>query len=69
MGPETEMHYDNKKFWMIVGDGNTPKVRHTCIHRARIELKRLAETNPGRTFYLLVATESAVKSDVVITKL
>lgn len=57
-----------KKFWMVVGDGNTPKVRHANMQDARNEMERLAKNNPGVTFYLLSAVESAV-SGLVKTKL
>jgi hypothetical protein len=65
---ENEKAMPDKKFWMIVGDGNTPKVRHTNMQDARNEMERLAKNNPGVTFYLLSAVESAV-SGLVKTKL
>lgn len=63
-----EFRTANKKFWMVVGDGNTPKVRHYNMQDARKEMERLAKNNPGVTFYLLAAVESAV-SGLVTAKL
>lgn len=72
MNPEYEYTYNSEKeqkFWMIVGDGNTPKVRHHDIQRARDEIERLALKNPGVKFYLLAATECVVHGGLTRTKL
>jgi hypothetical protein len=58
------------KFWMVVGDGNSPKVRHESYQSASKEASRLASANPGTTFYVLETVESLVQpSGVVKTKL
>lgn len=46
-----------KKFWMITGDGNSPKVRHTNRQDAVNEAERLAKHNPGTEFFVLEAVE------------
>lgn len=57
----------SSKFWMVVGDGNTPKVRHETRSRAEKESTRLAKENPGITFYVLEAVEKVTcpKPDVI----
>ena len=51
------MTTNTKKFWMITGDGNSPKVRHTNRQDAVREAERLAKTNPGTEFFVLEAVE------------
>jgi len=46
-----------RKFWMITGDGNSPKVRHTNRQAAAREAERLAKSNPGTEFFVLEAVE------------
>ena len=46
-----------KKFWMITGSGNMPKIRHTDMQAAQAEATRLARANPGTEFFALEATE------------
>lgn len=53
----TEMTNNTKKFWMITGDGNSPKVRHANRQDAVREAERLAKTNPGIEFFVLEAVE------------
>lgn len=63
-------NYSPAKFWMVVGDGNSPKVRHESYQSASKEASRLASANPGTTFYVLETVESLVQpSGVVKTKL
>ena len=42
-----------KKFWMITGDGNSPKVRHASRQLAQNEAERLARLYPGQEFFIL----------------
>ena len=51
---------NSDKFWMVVSDGNAPKVRHKTKREAEKEATRLSERNPGKTFYVLEAVESYV---------
>ena len=53
----TDMTNNTKKFWMITGDGNSPKVRHTNRQDAVREAERLAKTHPGIEFFVLEAVE------------
>lgn len=46
-----------KKFWMITGSGNMPKIRHADMQAAQAEATRLARANPGTEFFILEATE------------
>jgi len=58
------------KFWMIVGDGNNPRVRHYNHEMAVKEANRLALAYPGTEFFVLEATESfSVKPGVTRKKL
>jgi hypothetical protein len=50
---EYENSQKSKKFWMITGDGNQPRVRHANKKQAVDEAKRLAKNNPGVEFYIL----------------
>lgn len=52
-----EMETNTKKFWMITGDRNSPKVRHTNRQEAVREAERLAKANPGTQFFVLEAVE------------
>lgn len=54
---QTETVFDINKFWMITGDGNQPRVRHTNKKLATDEAERLARDNPGVKFYVLEAVE------------
>lgn len=54
---ESEPGNNSKKFWMITGDGNQPRVRHTNKKLATNEAERLARANPGTKFYVLEAVE------------
>jgi hypothetical protein len=46
-----------RKFWMITGDGNSPRVRHSNRQDAVREAERLAKSNPGTEFFVLEAVE------------
>lgn len=59
----------SKKFWMVVGDGNNPKVRHPNKHIAVAEADRLANLKPGVVFYVLEATDSVEAVTTIHTKL
>lgn len=60
----------NVKFWMIVGDGNNPRVRHYTHKTAIEEANRLALAYPGIEFFILEAIESfSVKPGVTRKKL
>lgn len=52
-----KMENNTKKFWMITGDGNSPKVRHANRQEAVREAERLAKSNPGTQFFVLEAVE------------
>ncbi len=52
-----KMENNTKKFWMITGDGNSPKVRHASRQDAVREAERLAKANPGTQFFVLEAVE------------
>jgi len=52
-----EMNNKPRKFWMITGDGNSPKIRHYNLQDARTEVERLASANPGMEFYILQSVE------------
>ena len=46
-----------RKFWMITGDGNAPKVRHYNKREAVAESERLAKAYPGVEFFVLETVE------------
>lgn len=46
-----------QKFWMITGDGNSPKMRHYNMQDAQNEATRLARANPGIEFFVLQSVE------------
>jgi len=54
---EKNMEQKTRKFWMITGDGNSPKIRHYNRQDAVTEAERLAKTHPGIEFYVLEAVE------------
>jgi hypothetical protein len=54
---EKTMEQNTRKFWMITGDGNSPKIRHYMKQEALTEAKRLAKAYPGIEFYVLEAME------------
>lgn len=64
-----EIDKEPRKFWMVTGDGNTPKVRQTSYAKARAEAERLADKHPGVDFYVLEATDCLTKRQVQHTKL
>ena len=53
-------------FWMIAGNGNSPKVRHENYESAVKETTRLAEFNPGIEFYIMEAVECIHKPTATI---
>lgn len=55
-----------KKFWMITGDGNAPKVRHYNRQDAANEASRLAKTNPGKEFFVMETTEMFIQPSGVV---
>ena len=54
---EKDMTHTTQKFWMITGDGNSPKVRHYNRQDAAREAERLAKAHPGVEFFVLEAVE------------
>lgn len=54
---EPKMNNTSKKFWMITGDQNSPKVRHANLASAQAEATRLARAYPGTEFFVLEAVE------------
>lgn len=52
------------KFYMVVGSGNQPKIRHPDKVTAANEAERLAKANPGSEFYVLEAVSVSVANDV-----
>jgi len=58
MYPEYETEKTkSRKFWVVTGDGNQPKVRHYSKKIATDEANRLARVKPGVEFYVLEAVE------------
>jgi hypothetical protein len=55
-----------RKFWMITGDGNSPKVRHTDRQSAVHEAERLAKANPGIEFLVLESVELIMQPTGVV---
>lgn len=55
-----------KKFWMITGDGNAPKVRHYNRNDAVSEASRLAKTNPGKEFFVMETVEMMTQPSGVV---
>lgn len=56
------------KFWMVVGNGNNPKIRHHSKKSASEEAKRLAREKPGVDFYVLEAVEVSSQPEGITTK-
>ena len=54
---ENSDNNQNKKFWMITGDRNSPKVRHYNYEDAFREANRLSRHNPGNEYFILEAVE------------
>lgn len=64
---ENEMNNtEPKKFWMITGDGNAPKVRHTNRQDAVNEATRLAKANPGKEFFVMETVEMLTQPSGVV---
>jgi hypothetical protein len=57
---ENKNQPDTRKFWMITGDRNSPKVRHYNKQSAMNEAERLAISNPGTEYFVLEAIEIVV---------
>lgn len=55
-----------KKFWMITGDGNAPKVRHFNRQDAVNEASRLAKSNPGKEFFVMETVEMLTQPSGVV---
>ncbi len=55
-----------RKFWMITGDRNSPKVRHTDRQSAVCEAERLAKSNPGIEFFVLESVELVTQPTGII---
>ena len=64
---ENEMNNtEPKKFWMITGDGNAPKVRHHNRQDAVNEASRLAKANPDKEFFVMEAVEMLIQPSGVV---
>ena len=64
---ENEMNNtEPKKFWMITGDGNAPKVRHYNRQDAVNEAARLAIANPGKEFFVMETVEMLTQPSGVV---
>lgn len=64
---EEEMNStEPKKFWMITGDGNAPKVRHFNRQDAVNEATRLAKANPGTEFFVMESVEMLTQPSGVV---
>lgn len=64
---ENEMNNtEPKKFWMITGDGNAPKVRHANRQDAVNEASRLAKSNPGKEFFVMETVEMLTQPSGVV---
>lgn len=64
---EQEMNdTEPKKFWMITGDGNAPKVRHANRQDAVNEATRLAKANPDKEFFVMEAVEMLTQPSGVV---
>lgn len=64
---EQEMNdTEPKKFWMITGDGNAPKVRHANRQDAVNEATRLAKANPGKEFFVMETVEMLTQPSGVV---
>lgn len=64
---ENEMNNtEPKKFWMITGDGNAPKVRHYNRQDAVDEASRLAKAYPGKEFFVMETVEMLTQPSGVI---
>ena len=65
-GEEEMADTEPKKFWMITGDGNAPKVRHYNRQDAVNEASRLAKSNPGKEFFVMETTEMFTQPSGVV---
>lgn len=64
---ENEMNKtEPKKFWMITGDGNAPKVRHYNRQDAVNEATRLAKNYPGIEFFVMESVEMLTQPSGVV---
>lgn len=55
-----------KKFWMITGEGNAPKVRHYNRQDAVDEASRLAKSYPGKEFFVMETVEMLTQPSGVV---
>lgn len=57
-------------FWMVWNEAReVPRVKHPSYESAVREAERLARTNPGETFHVLIATDAFIKQDIKRTRL
>lgn len=55
-------------FWCVYRDGGgAPTKRHTTEKEALKEAERLAENNPGATFYVLQSVSESFRPPKVVT--
>lgn len=60
----------DQTFWLVWNPrGHAPTVQHDCEEKAVAEAQRLARTNPGHEFYVLMAQMKYVKADVQCVRL
>lgn len=66
--PEKKVSLPRDPFWIVKGSG--PAIfEHLCQSDAESEAVRLAEMNPGETFFVLGPQKSYCKTDVQVTDL
>lgn len=65
-GEQEMANTEPKKFWMITGDGNAPKVRHINRQDAVNEASRLAKANPGKEFFVMETVEMLTQPSGVV---
>lgn len=61
---------NTEKFWMIwTPSGRSPVVTHQTIESALKESERLALSNPGNEYYILVSSHKVVTTSVDVTEI
>jgi hypothetical protein len=50
---EAQQANQDDNFWMVAGGPSSPRNRHISYESAHNEAKRLAERQPGTTFYVV----------------
>jgi hypothetical protein len=53
------------KFWMVYGNGKSaPAMKHHTFELAKGEAERLARTNPGVEFFVMMPVSASKRVDV-----